>query len=145
VTRNPLSANGDPRSGDWATTPDSGAEHPDASDGSLLRLGKLLARELRLRTELSARLDDARWMILLEIYLAMRELRDIPFMSAAHASGVPISTAQRYIHEMTDAGLIFQHQSEDDQRIRHVSLTQSGLDLVALILDRTMALRTRAD
>ena len=126
-------------------TPGSGAEGSVFDEASLVRFGKLVARELRLRTELNARLDDARWMILLEIYLAMREQRDIPFMSAAHASSVAISTAQRYIHEMIEAGLIFQHQSEGDQRIRHVSLTESGLSLVALILDQTMALRARAD
>ena len=114
-------------------------------DPSLLHFGKLVARELRLRTELTAPLDDARLMILLEIYLAMSEARETPFMSAAHASNVPISTAQRYIHEMIDAGLIVQHPSSDDQRVRLVSLTASGMDLVTQILSRTMALRARID
>ena len=127
------------------TAPGAAANASHLVDASLLRFGKLVARELRLRRELTVRLDDAHWMILLEICLATSEGRDTPFMSAAHASNVPISTAQRYIHEMIDTGLIVQHPSNDDQRVRLVSLTASGMDLVTQILSQTMALRNRAD
>ncbi|WEK45161.1 MAG: MarR family winged helix-turn-helix transcriptional regulator [Candidatus Andeanibacterium colombiense] len=119
---------------------DAGGTTPD---GQLLPFAKALGRELRMRSELDPLLDDARWMILLDIYLAMGEAREIPFMSAAHASRVAVSTAQRYIHEMIDAGLIEQHRSGADQRITHVSLTGAGIGLVQKMLSDAAALRAR--
>lgn len=113
-------------------------------DGQLLPFAKALGRELRMRSELDPLLDDARWMILLDIYQAMAETRETPFMSAAHASRVAVSTAQRYIHEMIDGGLIEQHRSGADQRITHVSLTAAGVGLIQKMLIDVTALRARS-
>ncbi len=110
---------------------------------ALLPLARQIAREIRLRSEMLEAIDEPRWMILLDIYLAMGDARDTPFMSAAHASSAPVSTAQRYIHDMIEAGLIIQHRSGADQRVTHVSLTPDGLALVGRTLGRVMELRSR--
>jgi DNA-binding MarR family transcriptional regulator len=111
--------------------------------GPLLAFARLLDRELRLRAERFPLIDEARWLILLDIYLAAGAARDTPFMSAAHASSAPLSTAQRHLHEMIAAGLISQHRWGPDQRITHVCLTDRGLALVNDALSRTMALRAK--
>ncbi len=104
-------------------------------------LARRLAREARIRTEQLPDIDEARWMILLDIYVAMRSARDTPFMSAAHASSVPTSTAQRYIHEMTSRGLILQERSGKDQRTTHVRLTEEAMALIDQVLRRIEGLR----
>lgn len=110
---------------------------------ALFHAARLANREIRLRTQLAPRIDEARWMILLDIYLAMAEGRETPFMSAAHASSVAVSTAQRYIHEMIADGLVAQHKSGTDQRVSHLILTAEGQAVMARILEATNALRQR--
>lgn len=115
----------------------------DTSEATLLASARLIAREIRLRTDLAPRIDEARWMILLDIYLAMGDGRDTPFMSAAHASNVAVSTAQRYIHEMIAHGLIAQHRSGADQRVTHISLTEYGQTLIERALKGMASLRNQ--
>lgn len=123
----------------------AGALRPSPGEPAQLPpLARLIGRELRARAELLPQIDEARWMILLDIYLAMSESRDTPFMSAAHASSAAVSTAQRYIHEMIENGLIVQRRSGQDQRIMHVSLTDKGRDMVRRALTRMMELRRRS-
>ena len=115
----------------------------DPAKSALLPFAKLLVRELRLRNDLHSQIDEPRWMILLDIYIAMSEGRDTPSMSAAHASSVPVSTAQRYIRDMIEAGLLDQQRSNQDQRITNVSLTPASIDLVNQALIDLQALRNR--
>ncbi len=113
----------------------------DATSADLMPIARLMARELRLRNEIQ--IDEPRWMILLELFVALGEAREVPFMSAAYASSAPVSTAQRYIHDMVKAGLLKQSRSGVDQRVTHVELTEAGRDMVSQILARTQALRAR--
>ena len=130
----------DPRRGGKTLDERAGHGEPDLR---LLPLARLIGREIRLRRETVGFLDEARWTILLDIFLATAEGRAIPFMSAAHASSAPVSTAQRYIHDMIETGLIVQDKSGADQRIVHVRLTERGMDLVNGALAGMMALRAR--
>ena len=116
---------------------------PGGPDRELLPFARLVDRELRLRCAAMPQINESRWMILLDVYLAMGQTRDTPFMSAAHASNVAVSTAQRYIHEMIASGLIAQRRSSLDQRITHISLTDDGLRLVGKMLDVIRTLRAR--
>lgn len=127
---------------EYAILGTDGTQAPDT--GALLAFARTISRELRLRSDIMPHIDEPRWMILLDIYLAMSEDRDTPFMSAAHASSAPVSTAQRYIHEMTEAGLIAQHRSGQDQRVTLVILTGQGRDLVTQALERMATLRGRS-
>tara|TARA_R110000782_G_scaffold268689_1_gene365594 strand:- start:127743 stop:128177 length:435 start_codon:yes stop_codon:yes gene_type:complete len=109
-----------------------------------LNLAKLVSKEIHLRTDVTPKIDEAHWMILLDIFVAQSEGRVTPFMSAAHASNVSVSTAQRHIHRMTKAGLVEQHRSAIDQRVTHVGLTDRGLLLVSKTLEAMNALRASA-
>ena len=123
---------------DLAGSPASGTQQD-----TLVTAARMASREMRLRARLAPGIDEARWMILLDIYLAMDEGRETPFMSAAHASNVAVSTAQRYVHEMITDGLIVQHKSGADQRVSHVALSATGIALVTQILEAVIALQAR--
>lgn len=109
-----------------------------------LAFAKLVSKEVQLRADTWPEIDEARWMILLDIFIAQGEGRDTPFMSAAHASNVSVSTGQRHLHRMIETGLIEPYRSELDQRVTHVRLTRQGLDLVGRMLEEIGSFRMRA-
>jgi DNA-binding MarR family transcriptional regulator len=122
----------------------SGKVSRNEPDKDLLPFARQVGRELRLRAKAMPQINESRWMILLDVYLAMGQTRDTPFMSAAHASNVAVSTAQRHIHEMIASGLIAQRRSGQDQRITHIRLTDDGLRLVGKMLGEIRRLRARS-
>ena len=137
-----VAGTGEPDSRGRRVSGQSARQHAPQTE-SLFDAAHLASREIRLRAQLAPQLDEARWMILLDIYLAMADGRETPFMSAAHASSVAVSTAQRYIHEMIADGLIAQHKSGTDQRVSHLILTSEGQAVMTRILEATTALRAR--
>lgn len=71
---------------------------------SLRRL--IRARRLRERFFEGARFGEPAWDILLDLSLAWFEGKAVSVSSVCIASGVPMTTAMRWINEMIDAGLI---------------------------------------
>ena len=66
---------------------------------------------------------DAALMILLDLFVAEQERRRLPIKSVCIGSGVPQSTALRYIERLEDAGLIKRHANPADRRSAHIALT----------------------
>jgi DNA-binding MarR family transcriptional regulator len=106
-----------------------------AGENYWLTLARRITREYQLRREVMPQIDEPRWMILLEIFTCTAEGREIPFMSAAHAAGVAISSGQRYVHNLVDTGLVIQHRSVADQRVTLVKLSRIG----AVLVEETLA------
>lgn len=71
---------------------------------SLRRL--IRARRLRERFFQDVRFGEPAWDILLDLSLAWFEDKPVSVSSLCIASGVPMSTAMRWVNEMVDAGLI---------------------------------------
>lgn len=77
---------------------------------------------------------DAALMILLDLFVAEHERRRLPIKSVCIGSGVPQSTALRYIERLEGAGLIKRHANPADRRSAHIALTaEAGVKLHAIL------------
>jgi DNA-binding MarR family transcriptional regulator len=90
-------------------------------------------RNRRLRAEfLSATaFGEPAWDILLELFLAALENRETSITSLCQASGIPVTTALRWIKALEAAGLVGSIDDPNDRRRRMVALTQSGGEAIA--------------
>ena len=78
---------------------------------------------------------DASWVMLVELYLAAMEQRTESISSLCVASGVPSTTALRYIKTMTDAGTIIREDDPGDGRRVFVYLAPDGLQRIEQLFD----------
>jgi hypothetical protein len=70
---------------------------------------------------------DAALMILLDLFVAEQERRRLPIKSVCIGSGVPQSTALRYIERLEAAALIRRHANPADRRSAHIALTDAAI------------------
>lgn len=92
-----------------AEAEDTGDEQDPSFDSAeaIASLRRLIrSRRLRERFFQDARFGEPAWDILLDLSLAWFEDKAVSVSSVCIASGVPMSTAMRWISEMVDAGLI---------------------------------------
>ncbi|MFM5883901.1 MAG: hypothetical protein ACKOQ3_00980 [Novosphingobium sp.] len=75
-------------------------------------------------------LSTASWSMLLDLYVHYVSGRQISVTSACIASGVPPTTAVRWVDLLTEAGLIESANNPRDQRVRWLRLTQNALDKI---------------
>lgn len=68
-------------------------------------------------------LGDAAFMMLLDLLIAEFEKRRLPIKSVCIGSGVPQSTALRYIDRLEADGLVKRHANPCDRRSAHIALT----------------------
>lgn len=71
---------------------------------------------------------DPAWDILLDLTAARAEHAQVSVTSLCIASGVPPSTALRWIGQMTDAGLLKRVEDPSDRRRAFIALTDSAAD-----------------
>lgn len=88
---------------------------------SLRRL--IRSRRLRERFFEDARFGEPAWDIMLDLSLAWFEGKAVSVSSVCIASGVPTSTAMRWINEMIDAGLVDRWIDPTDGRRNLVQIT----------------------
>jgi CheY-like chemotaxis protein len=106
---------------------EGGANDGDVSDrevASTLRL-MISSRTIRARyfpTELFA---DPAWDILLDLTRAELEKQHVSVSSVCIAASVPMSTALRWVRQMTDAGLLRRWTDPKDRRRDLIALTPS--------------------
>jgi hypothetical protein len=118
---------------------------PDQSDGAekmkravrpALPDPRLVRRIIRQR-QLRARFFDGdlfadpAWDILLDLTAARAEHLRVSVTSLCIASGVPPTTALRWIAQMTEAGLLERIEDETDRRRAFVALTDKAADAMA--------------
>lgn len=74
---------------------------------------------------------DPAWDMLLDLTAACVEQVRVSVTSLCIASGVPPTTALRWIGQMTDAGLLRRIEDESDRRRAFITLTDMAIDAMA--------------
>ena len=88
-------------------------------------------RQLRARFFDGDLFADPAWDILLDLTAARVEHTRVSVTSLCIASGVPPTTALRWISQMSDAGLLERVEDETDRRRAFITLTEKAVDGMA--------------
>ena len=84
------------------------------------------SRQRRSRHLPSELFGEPAWDILLDLFAARLQKKRISVTSACTASGVPLTTALRWLRVLEDSRMIERYDSETDQRVTWVKLTASA-------------------
>lgn len=76
------------------------------------------------------------WDMLLDLYLAHHEARDVYVWPLCVAANVPFSTAYRKIGDLERRGLLLRVGSKRDRRRIGLRMTSQGLAVVSSMLDQ---------
>jgi DNA-binding MarR family transcriptional regulator len=106
------------------------AINPPPPDPRLVRR-VIRRRQLRARYFDGDLFSDPAWDILLDLTAARAEHKRVSVTSACIASGVPASTALRWIKHLSDAKLITRTEDDLDRRRSYISLTDEAALLMA--------------
>ena len=126
---------GDPKSGFARQDEDAGsrllrATRPALPDPRLVRR-IIRQRQLRARFFDGDLFGDPAWDMLLDLTAARAEHTRVSVTSLCIASGVPPTTALRWIGQMTEVGLFQRLEDEADRRRAFVALTDKAADAMA--------------
>ncbi len=115
---------------------DNGAKPHRAFDRSLVERANRELAFLRLRRRRlpSARLSDAHWAILLQLYVAHASNHRSLTKEVEAIANVPNATLLRYLTALEDEGLITRSECEDDRRVTFVDATEKGVARIVAIL-----------
>jgi len=106
------------------------ATRPPLPDPRLVR--KIIRqRQLRARFFDGELFADPAWDMLLDLTAARAEHNRVSVTSLCIASGVPPTTALRWIGQLTDAGLFQRVEDETDRRRAFIALTDKAADAMA--------------
>ena len=106
------------------------AARPALPDPRLVRR-IIRQRQLRARFFDGDLFADPAWDMLLDLTAARAEHSRVSVTSLCIASGVPPTTALRWIGQMTDAGLLERVEDETDRRRAFITLTDRAADTMA--------------
>ncbi len=126
-----------PFHGDGGAGPEESAEarlrratRPALPDPRLVR-GIIRQRQARARFFDADLFADPAWDILLDLTAARAEHTRVSVTSLCIASGVPPTTALRWIGQMTDVGLLRRVEDEADRRRAFIELSDRAADAMA--------------
>jgi hypothetical protein len=95
-------------------------------------LETLIGNRLKRREHFGrALVADPAWDMLLDLAVARARFRRVSVSSLCIASGVPSTTALRWIRVLTEEGLIERQDDSQDRRRTFLSLTDKGVEKVA--------------
>jgi len=106
------------------------AARPPLPDPRLVRR-IIRQRQLRARFFDGELFADPAWDMLLDLTAARVEHTRVSVTSLCIASGVPPTTALRWISQMTEAGLLTRVEDETDRRRAFIALTDRAMDAMA--------------
>ncbi len=122
-------------------------EHDDEFDETILiQMAHTLYRLRRDRIrELPPDLfGEPAWDMLLDLFIQRSMGRRVPVTSLCIASGVPTTTALRWIGILTELELIERSESKEDRRKAYISLTKKGYNKVrSILIDASRSLPQR--
>src|SRR5690606_19028413 len=97
------------------------------------RLVRRIIRQRRLRAKYFGAefFADPAWDMLLDLTAARAEHARVSVSSLCIASGVPPTTALRWIGQMTEAGLFERQEDETDRRRAFITLSDRAADAMA--------------
>jgi Winged helix DNA-binding domain len=106
------------------------ATRPPLPDPRLVRR-IIRQRQLRARFFEGDLFADSAWDMLLDLTAARAEHTRVSVTSLCIASGVPPTTALRWIGQMSDAGLLMRVDDETDRRRAFITLTDKASDAMS--------------
>jgi hypothetical protein len=109
---------------------DRRAQRPPLPDARLVRR-IIRQRQMRARYFDAALFADPAWDMLLDLTAARVECKRVSVTSLCIASGVPPTTALRWIGQMTEAGLLERVGDESDRRRAFLALSDRAADAMA--------------
>ena len=120
--------------------PDRPAERlpaPISFDAGRAKLARAKLRERRQREQfLPADIfADPAWDMLLDLYAAHFERREVSVSSLCIAANVPATTALRWIKSMTDEGLFVRRADNNDGRRIFIELSDEAAGAMSAYLD----------
>jgi DNA-binding MarR family transcriptional regulator len=97
------------------------------------RLVRLIIRQRQLRAQFLGGdlFADPAWDILLDLTAARAEHQRVSVTSLCIASGVPPTTALRWISQMTEAGLLMRVEDDSDRRRAFIELSDKAAEAMA--------------
>lgn len=98
----------------------------------LLRWSRFKAETLSLGSGLFA---DSCWNMCLDIYICDLKGEKITVSSIAHSSGIPMTTAMRYINVMAEENLLEKSPNPSDNRMIFISTSAICKEKISTILD----------
>ncbi len=101
------------------------------------RLVRLLLRQRQMRSEFFGKdlFADPAWDMLLDLAAARAEHRRVSVTSLCIASGVPATTALRWINVLVDARLAERVEDDTDRRRAFIALSDRGAKAMARYFD----------
>ena len=96
-----------------------------------LQWGRLRSRTLDTGNGLFA---DACWNMCLDVYICGLKDERVTVSAIAHSSGIPMTTAMRYINVMVEQGLIEKAPNPADNRMIFVSVSPECIDKIENLL-----------
>ena len=78
--------------------------------------------------------SDPCWDMCLDIYICDLNDEKIAISSVAHSSGIPMTTAMRYMNVMTEAGLLQKELNPSDSRMIFISTSKTLRDKISSVL-----------
>lgn len=106
------------------------AARPGLPDPRLVRR-IIRQRHIRARFFDSSLFADPAWDMLLDLTAARAEHVRVSVTSLCIASGVPPTTALRWIGQMVEAGLLQREEDEEDRRRAYIALTDKSAEAMA--------------
>jgi DNA-binding PadR family transcriptional regulator len=106
------------------------SSRPPLPDPRLIRR-IIRQRQLRARFFDGELFADPAWDMLLDLTAARAEHTRVSVTSLCIASGVPPTTALRWISQMNDSGLVCRVEDETDRRRAFITLTDKASDAMA--------------
>ena len=103
---------------------------PPLPDPRLVR-SIIKRRQLRARYFQADLFSDPAWDMLLDLTMARAEHRRVSVTSLCLASGVPTTTALRWIAQMVDVGLFERVKDDQDKRRVFIALSDKGSETMA--------------
>lgn len=97
----------------------------------LLKWNRFKAEMLSARSGLFA---DSCWNMCLDTYICDIKDKKITVSSIAHGSGIPMTTAMRYINVMVEEGLLVKSPNPSDNRMIFLSTSAACKDKISAIL-----------
>ncbi len=97
----------------------------------LLGWSRLKAETLNLGSGLFA---DSCWNMCLDVYICDLKDQKITVSSIAHSSGIPMTTAMRYINVMVEEGLLEKSPNPSDNRMIFISTSATCKEKISTIL-----------
>ncbi|WP_417593931.1 MarR family transcriptional regulator [Parasphingorhabdus sp.] len=99
-----------------------------------LHWGRLKSRTLDAGNGLFA---DSCWNMCLDIYICGLKGERVTVSAIAHSSGIPMTTAMRYINVMVGQGLITKTPNPADNRMIFVSTSEDCMNKIACLLSNS--------